>query len=279
MIGVNLELTAPEEVRVHPLDLGLHRGYAVFDYFPVRDGAAWFLGDYLRRFRRSARAMDIPLQYTGTELRAHLQVLAQAGPLVYGGCKLLLTGGPSDDGYTPRTPALYTFALPKAPPPDADDVAGPAVRVNLLEHARARPSVKSTDYAAALRMQSRQLATGASELVYHHGGYLTEASRSNVFVVTPEGYLWTAPRESALPGVTRHHVVKVARQLGITVLERSLPVSALETASEVWVTSSSRGVQAVGQVEARVIGDGGVGPVARRVGEAFEAYARERAGW
>lgn len=279
MIGVNLQLTPPEEVRVHPLDIGLHRGYAVFDYFPVREGRAWFLGDYLRRFRRSARAMDIPLTYTEAQLRAHLRVLAQAAQLDYGGCKLLLTGGPSEDGYTPEKPVLYTYAFAKTPPATTDGLAGPAARVNLLDHARARPSVKSTDYAAALRMQSRQLATGAAELVYHRDGWLSEASRSNLFVVTKEGYLWTAPKESALAGVTRHHVMRVARALGITVLERSLPLTALETAAEVWITSSSRIIQAVGQVEERVIGDGGVGPVARRVAEAFEAYAGERAGW
>ena len=278
-IGQDLTLVPAAELRVDPLDLGLHRGYAVFDYFPVRGGEPWFLGDYLARFRRSARASGIPLLFDDAAIAAHLWVLAEANALTYGGCKLLLTGGASADGYTPRRPTLYTYALAKAAPDAADEPGGPPVRVNLLAHARERPAVKTTNYAAALRHQGRQLETNAAELVYHDGGYVTEASRSNVFAVTAQGQLWVPPTDSALAGVTRHHVVVAARKGGLTVLERSLPLKDLLAAPEVFITSSSRGVHAVGRIEDTLVGDGGVGEVTRRAADLFLARATERRGW
>lgn len=278
-IGVDGEVLPAAEVRIDPLDLGLHRGLAVFDYFPVRGGRARFLTDYLRRFRRSARAMglhaNLPSQ---AALAAHLHALAEANALERGGCKLLLTGGASADGYTPTQPRLYTYALPQNSPPAAQP-AGESIRVLLLEHARQTPSIKTTDYAAAMRHYPTMRSAGAEELVYHHGGYVTEASRSNVFCVTEQRQVWVPPTDSALPGVTRRHFIAAARELGYVVLERSLPLEALLGAPEVGITGSSRGVTAVTTIASQPVGDGTVGEVTRVLAEAFEARAERLAGW
>ena len=264
-VGVDLKMVPFAEARIHPLDVGLHRGYAVFDYFPVRKGMAWFLRDYLARFRRSAASMGLALAYDDAAIAVHLRALAGANRVDHGGCKLLLTGGPSEDGYTPKRSRLYTYAFAKTPPPAAGGPC-PAVRINLLEYARERPGVKTTNYAASLRLRSRQVETGAAEVVYHHGGYVSEASRSNVGVVTAEGALWVPPTDVALPGVTRLHVLAAAREVGIEVREAPLPLAVLRSAPEVLLMGSSRGVEAVGQVEDARIGEGGAGPSASGLG-------------
>ena len=161
---------------------------------------------------------------------------------------MILSGGPSEDGYTPARSRLYTYAFAKPPSPEAA-LGDPAIRINLLEYARDWPGIKTTNYVAALALQQQQMATGASELVYHHGGYISEASRSNIFVVTRRGELWTPPTEAALRGVTRQHVMASARAAGMVVLERSMPVTALTEAAEVFLTGSGRQVQGVGTVQ------------------------------
>lgn len=278
-IGVDGALVPAAEVRIDPLDLGLHRGLAVFDYFPVRDARAWFLRDYLRRFRRSARAMGLHAQLPADDqLAVHLRELAESNGLTHGGCKLLLTGGPSVDGYTPTAPALYTYALAQPRPADAPP-AGGGIRVLLLEHARQTPGIKTTDYAAAMRHYAVMQDASAGELVYHRGGYVTEASRSNVLCVTEGGQVWVPPTDAALPGVTRKHAIAAARELGLVVLERSLPVEALLRAPEVAITGSSRGVTAVTTIASQQVGDGRVGETTRVLAEAFEARGRRFAGW
>ena len=279
-VGVNGEVREARDVRIDPLDLGLHRGLAVFDYLPVRDGRAWFLRDYLRRFRRSARAMGLQGALPAdAALAAHLRELAEATGLRHGGCKLLLTGGGSTDGYTPRAPALYCYALAGEPAPASEAPGGGGVRVLLLEHARQTPSVKTTDYAAAMRHYGAMRAADAAEIVYHRGGYVTEASRSNVLCVTEREQVWTPPTDAALPGVTRKHVIAVARERGYTVLERSLPLERLLTAPEVALTGSSRGVTAVATIASRVVSGGAPGPTTRVLAEAYLARGRRMAGW
>lgn len=279
-VGVNGALVPAGEVRVDPLDLGLHRGLAVFDYFPVRAGEAWFLRDYLKRFTRSARAMGLVEGLLPVAaLAAHLRQLAEANELRHGGCKLLLTGGGSVDGYTPQAPTLYTYALPQTPPHPTAPAAGTGIRVLLLDHARETPAVKTTNYAAAMRHYATMRAAGASEVVYHRGGYVTEASRSNVLCVTEAEQVWVPPTDSALPGVTRLHTIAAARELGYTVLERSLPVDRLLAAREVAITGSSKGVTAVTTVASQVIGAGLPGPLTAALADAYVSRGRARAGW
>ncbi len=278
-IGIDLEVVPYAEARIDPLDLGLHRGYGIFDYFPLRDGMPWFLDDYLLRFRQSAKSLGLHAGIDGAALVRHLEVLAKANDVEYGGIKLLLTGGASEDGYTPRQPTLYSYAFAKTRPAEEVPTAGPPIRVNLLAYARQWPGVKTTNYLAALTIEAHQRASGASEVVYHRDGYVSEASRANFFLVTARGDLWVPPVEVALKGVTRHHTIQAARKAGITVLERSMPLSAIDDAAEAFVTGSSRGVQAVGQVEEHVIGDGGIGPVTQRVADLYAERGIARAGW
>lgn len=277
-IGVDTQIIPYADARIDPLDLGLHRGYAVFDYFAVRDGLPSFLPDYLRRFRASGQRLGLSLDVSNASLIAHLQALVTVNELTFGGCKLILTGGPSADGFTPLQSRLYTYAFAKTLQPEAAH-GGPPIRINLLDYARDWPGIKTTNYVAALALQNQQMATGASEIIYHQGGYISEASRSNVFVVTERGELWTPPTEVGLRGVTRHHVMAAARGAGLTVLERSMPVAALTEAAEVFLTGSGRQVQGVGRVEEHIVGDGGVGPVTQRVAQLFAERAAARAGW
>ena len=284
-IGVDTEIIPFEEARIHPLDVGLHRGYAIFDYFPIRKGVPWFLEDYLKRFTLSARAMSIPLLYKPRELSDHLQALVAQEEIVHGGCKLLLTAGGSEDGYTPRRPTLYTYAFGMKASPEAAEasanqhLAGPAVRVNLLEYARPHPSVKTTNYSAALQLQDRQVHTNAAELVYHFNGYISEASRSNVFCVNKDGHVIIPPTDTALKGITSKHMVIAARKAGITVLERSLGLQEFVDATEVGITSSSKLVRAVGQVEQTLIGNGEVGPITARLAELLVERGLGKAGF
>lgn len=284
-IGVDTEIVPFAEARIHPLDVGLHRGYAIFDYFPIRKGLPWFLEDYLKRFTLSSRAMSIPLLFTPLQLSNHLRDLVEQEEIVHGGCKLLLTAGGSEDGYTPRRPTLYTYAFGMKESPEAAEasaqqhLAGPPVRVNLLEYARPHPHIKTTNYSAALQQQDRQVHTKAAELVYHFNGYISEASRSNVFCVNTSGQVIVPPADSALKGITNKHMVIAARKAGITVLERSLSLQEFIQAAEVGITSSSKLVKAVGQVEQTVIGDGGVGPVTARLAELLTERGLGKAGF
>jgi D-alanine transaminase len=126
----------------------------------------------------------------------------------------------------------------------------------------------------------RQLSVdaGAVETILMRDGNLMEASSSAVHVVIG-GEIRTPPRShQILPGTTRGVMEELAARAGIPY--RSTPVSEAElrSAAEVWISSTTREVMAVTQLDGQPVGNGEPGPVWRRLSQEFQDYKRELAG-
>jgi len=123
-------------------------------------------------------------------------------------------------------------------------------------------------------MLPRIRAAGAQDLVYHDGGWIRESARSNFYLVDNHGAIVT-PHEQILEGVTRKHVLELARQAGIRVEERDVHIDEINLATEAFFTSSTKGVMPVTHIDNREISDG-PGPVSRQLQALFlkkvEAY-------
>src|SRR5690606_27172421 len=82
-------------------DLGLLRGYGVFDFFPIVQSKPLFFNDYWNRFSSSAKQMRLPFEWEEGPLTELLDHLIRKNELTDGFCKLLLTGGYSSNGFHP----------------------------------------------------------------------------------------------------------------------------------------------------------------------------------
>lgn len=146
------------------------------------------------------------------------------------------------------------------------------------QNLRELPEAKTTDYLVAVRLARRVRAEGATEVVYHDGRWVSEGGRSSLSIVK-NGVLITA-REGVLPGITRKHLLYVARPL-LPIEERAIALEELFAADEVLLTGATRQVMPITRIEDRPVGGGRVGPYARALMEAFkrhlEAYLLERA--
>ena len=133
----------------------------------------------------------------------------------------------------------------------------------------ARCDIKST--ALLPNVLAKQAATdaGAYEAVFVRDGFAIEGSSSNFFAVL-DGEIRTYPTcNYILGGITRDVVIEAAREAGFTVREEGIPVSALEHASELWVTSTSMEIMPIVRLDGRQVGEGRPGPVARAVHAAY----------
>jgi D-alanine transaminase/branched-chain amino acid aminotransferase len=92
-IYLNNAFVKAEDAKIHVSDLGLVRGYGIFDFFRAIDGKAIFLEDHLDRFENSARLMGLPIPATRDQLRAIILESIQRHPLPLLGIKMILTGG------------------------------------------------------------------------------------------------------------------------------------------------------------------------------------------
>ena len=108
----------------------------------------------------------------------------------------------------------------------------------------------------------------------NHEGYVAEGTGDNLFLLR-DGVLMTPPASAGiLEGITRGLVMRIARQRGMTVEEKTLIRHDLYVADEVFLTGTAAEVIAVTSIDHRPIGDGAPGKVTRQLREEFVAYTR-----
>jgi len=156
-------------------------------------------------------------------------------------------------------------------------VAAVGVRRN---HPRALdPAIKSSNLLNNILAVREAQARGCDEpLLLNHEGYLAEGASTNLFIVV-EGTFLTPPLSAGiLPGITRAVVIELLAGLGLPCHEKPLHLDTLLGADEAFMTSTTRELVPVRQVDDSPIGDGRPGPYTCRLMDAFHAYAPAHCG-
>jgi branched-chain amino acid aminotransferase len=207
-------------------------------------------------------------------IEAGIKAVLAGEPIAYGRLRYTVTGGAgplgSDRGNSPLT--YIVAAGPQPPNPDtAKLVLVPWTR---NEHG-ATAGLKTTSYAEnVVALAFAKDRGGVEALFANTAGNLCECTGSNVFVVV-EGEILTPDLASGpLAGVTRELVIEWCRQEGLTVRVEPLPMSILEQAAEVFITSSTKDVLAVHAIDDVQIP--APGPVTEHAAEIFARLSIER---
>jgi branched-chain amino acid aminotransferase len=154
------------------------------------------------------------------------------------------------------------------------------VRVETTTLERHNPREKSTAFITASAAERRHIAgKGIFEALLVKNGRILEGLTSNFFyIVKRDGIpvLGTAGR-GVLPGVTRSAVIRAARGRGVHVRYRALKLDQLPAVKEAFITSSSRGIVPVVQIDDVTVGEGRVGDITRTLTSAYEEYVLQHA--
>ena len=265
-VWVDGAVVEADEARVSVFDHGLTVGDGVFETAKVVDGVPFALTRHLDRLASSASGLGLTppddgalRDAVGAALAANADAVA-AGPVRL---RITLTGGTSPLG-SDRGQAGPTLVVALAPltawAPTAKVVVVPWTR----NERAATAGLKTTSYADNVVALAHAKAHGGTEAVLANtAGMLCEGTGSNVFLVLG-GQLVTPPLSSGcLAGVTRALVLEWTGAV-----ERELPIVALLRADEVFLTSSTRDVQAVHAVGDDAYGDA-PGPLTRQVAATF----------
>jgi branched-chain amino acid aminotransferase len=264
-------------------DHGFVYGEGVYEVLRTYNRIPFLYERHMRRLRQSAERLllDVPFD-DGTLLSWIEQTMAAAGELNEAYIRILLTRGIGDLTYDPRsTPTPTTVIIVKpfeAPPPE---IYEQGIRLALVEMVRnhprsVNPLIKSNNLLNnAMAMQAAYRANADEALMCNYRGEITECSMSNVFLVRG-GVALTPPREAGLlEGVTRAFVFEIGRDLGIEIREATLLPEDLDTADEMFITSTTRGISPVVNVDGRQIGSGAPGPITKRLIEGYETRAKQ----
>ena len=258
MIYLNGEILPAEKAQLHVSDLGLLRGYGIFDFFRAIDGQAVFIEDHLDRFENSAKLMGLPIPASRQKLREIIHEIIRLNPHRLLGVKMIMTGGYSEDGYTP-SPVSNLVVMGK---PFEFKPADVGLKLMSMEYRREIPEIKTLNYIVPIRALQQMKAAGADDVLYHQNGKISESSRSNIFIVKNEKII--TPLDGALFGVTRKHILNFAKN-HFEVEERDVSVQEYFEADEVFTTGSTKRITAIVKTDNQLFSDGKVGIITEKL--------------
>lgn len=264
--SINGELVPKEEAVLGVTDLAIQRGYGLFDFFLVKKGQPLFFEDYLERLERSSALLRLKLPFGKDEIKQQIMQLIRANGEQEAGMKLILTGGYSPDGYSPARPNLLILQSPL--PIYSKTKYEQGVKLMSYEYHRTLPSAKSINYLIGVNLLPDMQAAGAEDILFHANGNIYETTRANFFIVKNARTVVTAGSE-VLMGITRLKTVEIAKQ-HYQMEERDVKFIELKTAQEAFLTSSTKGILPVVQVDDLVIGNGQPGKVTKHLAELLE---------
>ena len=257
------------DARVSVLDHGFTVADGVFETLKVADGVPFALTRHIDRLERSAAAMGLPAPDRRQVVTAVSETVEANAALLGSLARLRITytagDAPlgSDRGETGTTLVVAVSSM-KPWPDSAAVITVPWPRNERSPLA----GVKSTSYAENVLALARAHEHGAAEaLMGDTQGRLCEGTGSNVFLVLDGRLITPSLATGCLAGVTRDLVLEWS-----DAVEVDVPLSALEQAEEVFITSSTRDVQPVHRVDARSVA--APGPITAAVRDEFARRSR-----
>lgn len=248
LVWVNGSLLAADDALISVFDHGLTVGDGVFETLKAVAGEPFAARRHLDRLRRSAAGLRLQVPVGDDELRAAMTEVLASHDLPLARVRITVTGGAAPLG-SERGAARPTVVVAAAPL--AEPAASAAVCIAPWPRNERGPlaGVKTTSYAENVVALAFAHDRSCSEAILPSTtGLLCEGTGSNVFVVIDGEVSTPTLSAGCLAGVTRELVLEVS-----DAVERDLPITALHTAEEVFLTSTGRDVQPVHRIDDRTL--------------------------
>jgi len=286
-IWMNGEFVDWKDATIHVCSHVVHYGSSLFEglrCYKTKKGPAVFrLADHTKRLFNSCKIYRMNIPYSQDEInQAQLEIIrlneledCYVRPVVYRGYKQL---GVDPKG-CPIDVAIATWHWGSYLGPEALEQG---VDVCVSSWNRMAPNtLPAMAKCGANYMNSQLIKMEALEHGYvegialDHNNLVSEGSGENIFIYH-EGNLITPPyNASILPGITRHTVIQLAKELDIKVIERNIPRELLYLADEVFFTGSAAEITPIRSIDRIPIGEGAAGPIAKKLQQMFSEITVE----
>ncbi|GBE16761.1 D-alanine aminotransferase [bacterium BMS3Abin15] len=264
----NGKITTLNKVRINPYDLGILRGYSVFDVMCTQNGKPFLLSEHWKRLHNSAKELRLRVPISRKKYEKTTKKLLAANKFKKSIIRTVLTGGISTDAMSPGKETFCILIEKFRPLPIS--VYEKGVGVITLDHKRDFPQAKISNYIAAIRSHAHKNRKGALEIIYTNDGKALEASTSNFFIVKDN--ILITPKEDILLGTTRNLVVKLARKAGYKIQERDVKIKELYSADEVFLTASNKDIVPVVKIDNKKVNKGKIGENTKILMQVFKEF-------
>jgi D-alanine transaminase len=264
---------------VHIEDRGYQFADGCYEVVAIRDGRFIDAGLHLKRLRRSLGELQIDFPMSDAALAAVLTELQRRNGVHEGFVYFQITRGVAPRDFPFPKHARPTLVMTARSKRLVDQkLLSTGIRVITIPDQRwARPDIKSVALLPnALGKEAAKQAGAFEAWQVDRDGNVTEGTSSNAWIVTQDNEVVTRHADRGiLNGVTRMGLLRVIRESGFKITERSFSVAEAKNAAEALLTSSTNFVLPVVQLDETKIGNGKPGPLANKLAALYLDYAAE----
>jgi len=278
-IWLNGNLVDRSEAKLSVYDHGMLYGDGVFEGIRVYGGKVFQCQAHIDRLFESAHKIRLVIPLTKQELSDAMYATLHANGLTDAYIRLLVTRGEGLLGLNPfncATPGVVIIADQIALYPEEMYKNGMAVIIAKTVRTSTTmldPSVKSLNYLNNIMAKIEAIDAGVAEAIMLNArGQIAECTGDNIFIIK-DGTVHTPPPSAGiLIGITRSVVIKLAKRLGIPLVEKETTPADLYAADECFLTGTAAEVIAVTRIDDRRIGTGRPGEITARLLAAFREF-------
>ncbi|MEK7627295.1 MAG: aminotransferase class IV [Patescibacteria group bacterium] len=263
---LNGKIIPLNEAHINPNDMGILRGYAIFDFLRTYNEKPFLLKEHWNRLQKSAKELNLKIPHSESTIKKIIKTLLIKNKMNEAGIRIIITGGITEDsmnlGLAP-TMLILMEKLKKLP----ENIYLNGAKIITFEHQRDVPLAKTTDYLMAVKLQPFRKQNKAIEILYTKNDLILECTTSNFFIFKKNTLI--TPKNNVLMGTTRNFVIKLAKKAKFSIEERDLPTDELKSANEAFITATTKEIAPIIQVNDQKIGNGKVGKNTKILMELF----------
>lgn len=258
------------EAKVSVLDRGFLFGDGVYEVIPVYSGNIFRIQEHLKRLDNSLAEIRLDNPYSVEQWLTIFEPFLDKSKDQSIYLQITRGGAAKRDHAFPEQVKPTVFVMCSDIKPFEGKITG--IKAITLDDIRWELcNIKAITLLANILLRQEAIDEGCAEAILVKQGYVTEGAASNVFVVI-DGVLMTPPSNtSILPGITRDVILELAEKNRISCSEQVISVEALAPASEIWVTSSTREIIPVVELDGKKVGDGKPGPLFKQMDALLQA--------
>lgn len=267
-IYISGKLFPKEDAKISVFDHGLLYGDGVFEGIRVYNQNIFALDEHIDRLYNSARAIDLTIPITKPEMVKAIKDTLEANKQTDAYIRIVVTRGTGKLGLDPNkcsTPEIIIITdmielYPKALYENGLEIV--TVTTIRNHYSSLDPKIKSLNYLNNILAKIESIRSNAGEaLMLNKDGYVSECSGDNIFIIKNNMLLTPPESASILIGITRNCVMKLAKDMGITVREELMTRYDLYFADECFLTGTAAEIIPVVKIDGRTIGTGKPGKI------------------
>ena len=271
-VYLNGDILPLSQATISVLDRGFIFGDGIYEVVPVYSRKPFRLEQHVARLMRSLDKISLQTGNTAEEWQQLMTMMAQRAPwdnsLVY----LQVTRGVAKRDHAfpnpPVKPTIFLMAAPRVAP-SVKEIEQGLRTVSMLDMRLMHCDIKSVSLLGNVLAKQYAVERGVDDVIQFRDGYLSEASSANIWVVK-DGAVIAPPKDNlVLEGVRYGLIEELCQAEGIPLHLRPVSQEEVEQADELFLSSATKEILPITELDAKPIANGKVGPIYKALKQAY----------